>query len=155
MGKLGWFMSDLNRNIPTSWSWTRGDSNCEDWLVSTEMVCVSSTAEYRTSAGRLENCKTHAHEHKCLHDHQCFIKKCKVLFSLSVTEKFQSWYINYRITSEGAVIKKVASSNPAGAAREFSSQESTLCADSYSVSFHPRVTAVARKRPRSFCQKCR
>ena len=21
--------------------------------------------------------------------------------------------------------------------------------------FHPRVTAVARKRPRSFCQKCR
>ena len=39
---------------------------------------------------------------------------------------------------------------PAGAAGEFSSAESTLCADSYSVS-----TAVAHKRPRSFCQKCR
>ena len=44
---------------------------------------------------------------------------------------------------------------PAGAATEFSSPESTLCADSYSVSVPPRVTAVARKRLRSFCQKCR
>ena len=31
-----------------------------------------------------------------------------------------------------------------------------MCADSYSVSVLPLVTAaVARKRPRSFCQKCR
>ena len=50
---------------------------------------------------------------------------------------------------------------PAGAAGEFSSPELSLCADSYSVSvpllclFHSCVTAVARKRPRSFCQKCR
>ena len=39
-------------------------------------------------------------------------------------------------------------------AGEFFSPESASCADSYSVSFPPRVTAVARKRPRSFCQKC-
>ena len=46
----------------------------------------------------------------------------------------------------------------AGAAGEFSSPASTLCADSYSVSVPPpppRVTAMTRKRPRSFCQKCR
>ena len=43
---------------------------------------------------------------------------------------------------------------PARAAGEFSSPESTLCADSYSGPFHPRVTAVASIRPRSFCQKC-
>ena len=30
-----------------------------------------------------------------------------------------------------------------------------LCADCYSVSVPPCVTAVVRKRPRSFCQKCR
>ena len=31
-----------------------------------------------------------------------------------------------------------------------------MCADSYSVSIPPPgVTAVARKRPRSFCQKCK
>ena len=36
---------------------------------------------------------------------------------------------------------------PAGAAGEFYSPELTLCADSYSVSFHPPVTAVARKIP--------
>ena len=39
---------------------------------------------------------------------------------------------------------------PAG---EYSYPELTLCADSYSVSIPPHVTAVARKRPRSFCQK--
>ena len=44
---------------------------------------------------------------------------------------------------------------PAGAAGDFSSPELTLCADSYSVSIPPRVTAVARKRSRSFCQKCK
>ena len=38
---------------------------------------------------------------------------------------------------------------PAGTAGEFSSLESTLCP------FNPRVTAVARKRPRSFYQKYR
>ena len=44
---------------------------------------------------------------------------------------------------------------PAEAAGEFSSPELTLCADSYSVSIPPSVTAMARKRPLSFCQKCR
>ena len=44
---------------------------------------------------------------------------------------------------------------PAGAAGEFSSPGSTFCADSFRYPFHPRVTAVARKRSRSFCQKCR
>ena len=40
---------------------------------------------------------------------------------------------------------------PAVAAGEFSSSMLTLCADS----FQPLVTAVACKRPQSFCQKCR
>ena len=44
---------------------------------------------------------------------------------------------------------------PAGAARKFSSPALTLCADSYSGSIPPCVTAVASKRPQSFCQKCR
>ena len=43
----------------------------------------------------------------------------------------------------------------AGAAGEFSSPEVTSCADSYSEPMLPRVTAVARKRVRSFCNKCR
>ena len=44
---------------------------------------------------------------------------------------------------------------PAGVVREFSSQELTFFADYFSMSVPPSVTAVARKRPRSFCQKCR
>ena len=53
--------------------------------------------------------------------------------------------------------RKVASSNPgrSEAAGEFSSPDLTLCADSYSVFVPPRATAVARKRPQSFCQRCR
>ena len=45
---------------------------------------------------------------------------------------------------------------PAGTAGEFSSPGSTFCADSYSgIRSTPRVTTVARKKSRSFCQKCR
>ena len=44
---------------------------------------------------------------------------------------------------------------PAGTAGEYSSPEFPLCADSYSVSFPHPVTAMTRKRPQSFYQKCR
>ena len=45
---------------------------------------------------------------------------------------------------------------PAGTAGEFSSPGSTFCADIlFRYPFHPRVTTVARKKSRSFCQKCR
>ena len=40
-------------------------------------------------------------------------------------------------------------------AEELSSPELTFCADSYSVPVPPLVTAVARKRPMSFCKRCR
>ena len=45
---------------------------------------------------------------------------------------------------------------PAGTAGEFSSPGSTFCADSYfGIRSTPVFTAVARKKSRSFCQKCR
>ena len=45
---------------------------------------------------------------------------------------------------------------PARAAGEFSSPGSKIsCWLLFRYPFHPRVTAVARKRSRSFCQKCR
>ena len=53
------------------------------------------------------------------------------------------------------MIERMRIEIPAGAVVEFPSPELTLSADSYSVSVPPRVTAVARKRPRSFCQECR
>ena len=52
------------------------------------------------------------------------------------------------------MIERLRVRMPAGAAGEFSSPESTLCSDSYLVSVHPRVTAVARKISQSFCEKC-
>ena len=51
---------------------------------------------------------------------------------------------------------KVAGSNPcrSGGIILFS-MVNFLCWLSFRYPFHPRVTAVARKRSRSFCQKCR
>ena len=52
--------------------------------------------------------------------------------------------------------RKVAGSNPcrSGGIKKFS-RVNFLCWLLFRYPFHPRVTAVARKRPRSFCQKCR
>ena len=56
--------------------------------------------------------------------------------------------------SAGLVIERLRVRISAGAAGEFSSPE--LCMLTLiRCPFHPRVTAMARKRPRSFCQRCR
>ena len=51
---------------------------------------------------------------------------------------------------------KVAGSKPCrSGGRIFFSRVNYLCWLLFRYPFHPRVTAVARKRSRSFCQKCR
>ena len=51
---------------------------------------------------------------------------------------------------------KVAGSNPCwNSGRIFFSRVDFLCWLLFRYPFHPRVTTVARKRSRSFCQKCR
>ena len=51
---------------------------------------------------------------------------------------------------------KVAGSNPCWSGRRiFFSRVDFLCWLLFRYPFHPRVTAVARKRSRSFCQKCK
>ena len=51
---------------------------------------------------------------------------------------------------------KVVGSNPCwSGGRIFFSRVDLLCWLLFRYPFHPRVTAVARKRSRSFCQKCR
>ena len=51
---------------------------------------------------------------------------------------------------------KVAGSNPCwSGGRIFFSRVDFLCWLLFRYPFHPRVTAVARKRSRSFCRKCR
>ena len=52
--------------------------------------------------------------------------------------------------------RKVASSNPGRSGERTFFFQSQLCELTLiRCPFHPRVTAVARKRPRSFCQMCR
>ena len=51
---------------------------------------------------------------------------------------------------------KVAGSNPCwNGGRIFFSRVDFLCRLLFRYPFHPRVTTVARKKSRSFCQKCR
>ena len=75
------------------------------------------------------------------------------------------WY-NERKETEGAGIAqwlehrtrdwKVAGSNPCwNGGRIFFSRVDFLCWLLFRYPFHPRVTTVARKKSRSFCQKCR
>ena len=53
-------------------------------------------------------------------------------------------------------VRKVAGSNPCrSGGRIIFSRVNFLCWLLFRYPFHPRVTAVARKRPRSFCRKCR
>ena len=55
--------------------------------------------------------------------------------------------------STGLVVERSWVRVPAGTAGEFSSLGSTFYADSYfRICSTPRVTAVARKRSRSFCR---
>ena len=51
--------------------------------------------------------------------------------------------------------RKLASSNPGRSGRRIFFSRVNFCADSYSVSVPLYVTAMSRKRPRSFCQECR
>ena len=52
--------------------------------------------------------------------------------------------------------RKVPGSSPGrSGGRSFFSRVNFLCWLLFRYPFHPRVPAVARKRPRSFCQKCR
>ena len=81
-----------------------------------------------------------------------YFRRKKFVFYDLTTCRLQDSFAGY---TAGLVIERLRVRIPAGAAGEFSSPESTLCADSYSVSVPPPVTAVVLKRPRSFCQKCR
>ena len=62
---------------------------------------------------------------------------------------------NLSVTSP-ALLPTSYPGSPAGTVGEISSPGLTLCSDSLNrCPFHPRVTAVARKRPRSFCKRCK
>ena len=59
------------------------------------------------------------------------------------------------LKSTGLVIERLGVRIPAGAAGDFLLQSQLCVLTLIRCPFHPHVTAVARKRPRSFCQKCR
>ena len=108
--------------------------------------------------------ESNKHSNKKTEQYSSLIQKiCST--TLFMTDSKQSillhhpWLISklYNITlgklvgeSAWLVIERLRVEIPAGAAGELSSQESALCADSYSVSFPSPC-----KTPQSFCQKCR
>ena len=84
-------------------------------------------------------------------------KRCHLHASFCVTS-----YITDHVTGLAQWLEcrtrdwKVTGSNPCRSGwRIFFSRVNFLCWLLFRYPFHPCVTAVARKRPRSFCQKCR
>ena len=83
---------------------------------------------------------------------------------VTLTEVSTIFFFTNILVSQGAGIaqwlerrtrdRKVTGSNPFwSGGRIFFSRVNFLCWLLFRYPFHPRVTAVARKRPRSFCQK--
>ena len=81
---------------------------------------------------------------RCKHRKRRTAKEKKVTFSRKIRARIACG------KSAGPVIEWLRSRIPAEAAGEFSSSLSALIL--IRCPFHPRVTAVARKTPRSFCQ---
>ena len=83
-----------------------------------------------------------------------------VLYQIMEADQTTSIYTNILGTAQWLERRtrdwKVAGSNPCwGGGRIFFSRVNFLCWLLFRYPFHPRVTAVARKRPRSSCQKRR
>ena len=78
---------------------------------------------------------------------QCYAKVCLLLlFGVGIAQLLEHWTHD----------RKFAGSNHCrSSGRIFSSRVNFLCWLLFQYPFHPFVTAVARKRSRSFCQKCR
>ena len=51
MGKLSWFMSDINRNVPTKWKWAQGDVHWDLGSVWWPVVTATRTTDppFRTT----------------------------------------------------------------------------------------------------------
>ena len=97
----------------------------------------------------------------CMHCLLCLLKS----IALAAIPLFRCTKILYTLIAAGAGIAqwlerqthdwKVAGSNPCWSGRRiFFSRVDFLCWLLFRYPFHPCVTAVARKRSQSFCQKC-
>ena len=77
--------------------------------------------------------------------------------SISFTSVYRAWGAGIAQWLERRTRdRKVSGSNPCWSGRRiFFSTVNFLCWLLFWYPFHPCVTAVARKRPRPFCQKCR
>ena len=105
-----------------------------------------------------------SHTHARTHAHTERYKVCRDCYCVSTIKT--TYIITHLFCCRGAGIAqwlehwtrdwKVAGSNPCwNGGRIFFSRVDFLCWLLFRYPFHPRVTAVARKKSRSFCQKCR
>ena len=88
----------------------------------------------------------HILSHTCMHVYKCM----HIMHTMYLGAGIAQWL--ERRTCDW----KVAGSNPCRSGGRISfSRVDYLCWLVFRYPFHPRVTAVGRKRSRSFCQKCR
>ena len=110
--------------------------------------------KHHRSNKMLKNLKENSHTQKCSWKISRSVRLSYDAFELRVYHTLEAGIAQWleRRTSDW----KVAGSNPCwSGGRIFFSRVYFLCWLLFRYPFHPRVTAVARKRSRSFCQKCR
>ena len=87
----------------------------------------------------------------CISDIKTWMTQNKLRLNDDETEAGIAQWLEHRTRDW-----KVAGSNPCwNGGRIFFSRVDFLCWLLFRYPFHPRVTTVARKKSRSFCQKCR
>ena len=85
----------------------------------------------------------------------CLTEKKQFSCLTETKQSFPAWLIAQWL-EHWTCDRKVVGSNPCrSSGRIFFSRVNFLCWLLFRYPLHPRVTAVARKRPRSLCQKCR
>ena len=76
------------------------------------------------------------------------------MFSAVISMRYVFQSRDGLLVDAGFVIERLPVPIPAGAVGEFSSPELLCVLTLIECPFHSHVTTVARKTPRSFCQKC-
>ena len=122
---------------------------CTDTLMHAQTLRQTHSCMHRQTHSCMHR-QTHSCMHTCTLYYLVIIKNKYVILSSLRGVGIAQWL--ERRTRDW----KVAGSNPCwNGGRIFFSRVNFLCWLLFRYPFHPRVTAVARKKSRSFCQKCR
>ena len=135
---------------------TRWLNDWANWTPTNEIVKLWSLHSTLQQMEDLSDLHAHAHADTDMCRNVSYVPWCTLAISCMVTPVSLSQGTGIAQWLEcQARGQKAAGVNPCRSGGRIFSRVNFLCWLLFQYLFHPRVTAVARKRPRSFWQKCR